>query len=121
MPVTDFETALTKTRQLELTTTGRVSGRQTSRPVWFVRQGETVYLLPVSGSGSQWYKNLVKTPAIRLAANRAEYSTRAKPVTDPGTVGQVVDNFSAKYGADQVAQFYPHPDVAVEVPLGTFV
>jgi deazaflavin-dependent oxidoreductase (nitroreductase family) len=117
MAVADFETAIDKSTEIDLTATGRVSGRKTSRPVWFVRQGNTLYLLPVSGSDSQWYKNVLKTPAIRLAANRAERSATATPVTDQRTVGQVVDRFSAKYGAGQVAEYYPDQDVAVEVAL----
>ena len=117
MAVAEFETALEKATQIDLTATGRVSGRKTSRPVWFVRQGDTLYLLPVSGSDSQWYKNLLKTPAIRLAADRAEYSATARPVTDKPTVGQVVSKFSAKYGASQIAEYYPEQDVAVEVAL----
>jgi hypothetical protein len=117
MAVADFEMALDGTMEVDLTATGRVSGRRTSRPVWFVRQGDTLYLLPVSGSGSQWYKNLLKTPAIRLATDGASYSGMAAPVTDQRTVGQVVDKFSAKYGASQVAEYYPDQDVAVVVAL----
>jgi hypothetical protein len=117
MAVADFETALDKTMQIDLTATGRVTGRKTSRTVWFVHQGDMLYLLPVSGSDSQWYKNLLKTPVIRLAADRAEYSTTAKPVTDKRTVSRVVDKFSAKYGPGQVAEYYPDQDVAVEVAL----
>jgi deazaflavin-dependent oxidoreductase (nitroreductase family) len=117
MAVAEFETALDKTTQVDLTATGRVSGRKTSRPVWFVRQDDTLYLLPVSGSRSQWYKNLLKSPDIRLAADRSEYSATARPVTDKRTVGQVVDKFSAKYGASQIAEYYPDQDVAVEIAL----
>jgi hypothetical protein len=117
MAVADFEMALDGTMEVDLTATGRVSGRRTSRPVWFVRQDDTLYLLPVSGSDSQWYKNLVKTPAIGLATDGAEYSGTAMPVTDQRTVGQVVDKFSAKYGASQVAEYYPNQDVAVQVAL----
>jgi deazaflavin-dependent oxidoreductase (nitroreductase family) len=117
MAVADFETALDTTTQLDLTATGRVSGRKTSRPVWFVRQGDMLYLLPVSGSDSQWYKNLVKTPSVRLAAAQASVSATARPVTDKRTVTEVVGRFSAKYGAGQVAEYYPDQDVAVEVIL----
>ena len=117
MAVADFEMALDGTMEVDLTATGRVSGRKTSRPVWFVRQGDTLYLLPVSGSASQWYKNLVKTPAIGLTTDGAQYSGTAKPVTDQRMVGQVVDKFSAKYGAGQVAEYYPQQDVAIEVAL----
>jgi hypothetical protein len=115
--VTDFETALNETSEVEVTTVGRVSGRETSRPVWFVREGDRLYLLPVAGSGSQWYKNLLKTPTMRLTAGGAEYRSSVNPVTDRKKVGQVVENFRAKYGARDVAEYYPNPDVAVEIEL----
>jgi hypothetical protein len=118
MAATDFQTALDNTDEIELTITGRVTGRQTSRPVWYIRQAGKLYLLPVTGSDSQWYKNVLETPAIRLAADDVRYTTTATPVTDPGRVAQVVEGFRHKYGARDVAEYYPHPDVAVEVPLG---
>jgi hypothetical protein len=118
MAATDFQTALDHTDEIELTTTGRVTGKQTSRPVWYIRQAGKLYLLPVTGSDSQWYKNVVRTPAIRLAADDVPYSTTGTPVTDPGRVEEVVESFRDKYGARDVAEYYPHPNVAVEVPLG---
>ena len=116
MAYADFKNALNDTNEVELTTTGRTSGRESSRPVWFVRQGQNLYLLPVTGSDSQWYKNLLKTPTIRLAAGDTEYSARAVPVTDPAKVDEVVESFRAKYGARDVESYYPKHDVAVEVP-----
>jgi hypothetical protein len=116
MPFADFEDALDNTNEIDLITTGRTSGRESSRPVWFVREGENVYLLPVTGSDSQWYKNVLKTPAIRLAAGGTEYSARATPITDPIKVDEVVEGFRAKYGASDVETYYPKRDVAVEVP-----
>jgi len=116
MAFIDFEQALSRTEQVELRTTGRVSQRESSRPVWFVLDGKTLYLLPVSRSDSQWYKNVLATPAIRLAAGGAEYGARATPVTDPAEVGEVIDRFRAKYGAPAVKGYYSKLDVAVEVP-----
>lgn len=116
MAFADFKNALDSTNEIELTTTGRNTGRDTSRPVWFVRRDETLYLLPVTGSDSQWYKNVLRTPAIRLTAGGAEYSARAVPVTDPAKVDEVVDSFRAKYGARDIESYYPKHDVAVEVP-----
>jgi deazaflavin-dependent oxidoreductase (nitroreductase family) len=118
MPASDFETALDGTNEIDLTTTGRVSGKLTSRPVWYVRRGDRLFLLPVTGSQSQWYKNVLKVPAIRLAAGKSEYNANAVPLTEPDTVSQVVERFRAKYGAGDVAQYYPNPNVAVEVNLG---
>jgi hypothetical protein len=112
----DFEKALESTNEIELTTTGRTSGREISHPVWFVRQGENLYLLPVRGSDSHWYKNVLKTPTIRLAAGGTEYSARATPITEPAAVHEVVESFRAKYGAGDVKAYYQKLDVAVEVP-----
>jgi deazaflavin-dependent oxidoreductase (nitroreductase family) len=117
MAVSDFERALSSTSEIELTTTGRVSGRQTSRPVWFVRRDDTLYLLPVTGSDSQWYKNLRRNRTVRLAADGAEHSAQAAPVEDQAKVDEVVDAFRARYGARDVQAYYPKTDVAVEVPL----
>ena len=110
-----FETALMSTNELELTTTGRMSGRAISHPVGFVRQGEKLYLLPISGADSHWYKNVLKTPTIRLAAGSTKDSARATPITDPAKVREVVEAFRAKYGAGDVQAHYSKLDVAVEV------
>ena len=116
MTYADFKNALNDTNEVELTTTGRNSGRESSRPVWFVTQGESVYLLPVTGSDSQWYKNVLRTPTIRLATAGNEYRARATPLSDAARVDEVVESFRAKYGASDVESYYPKHDVAVEVP-----
>jgi deazaflavin-dependent oxidoreductase (nitroreductase family) len=118
MAANGFEAALEDRNEIELTTTGRVSGKQSSRTVWFVQRDGNVYLVPVTGTDSQWYKNVVKKPALQLSADGSQHSATAKPVTDPGKVAQVVDDFRDKYGAQYVADYYPNPNVAVEVPLG---
>jgi|HubBroStandDraft_2_1064218.scaffolds.fasta_scaffold584893_2 deazaflavin-dependent oxidoreductase (nitroreductase family) len=120
MTAADLEAALEGTDEVEITTTGRITGKQNSHPVWFVRRAGRLYLLPGAGSASQWYKNVLKTPALRLASGRASYRTTARPITDPGTVARLVDDFRAKYGARELAAYYPNPnpDVAVEVTLG---
>ncbi len=42
MTLASFEAALERTDELELTTTGRVTGKPISCPVWFVRRGENL-------------------------------------------------------------------------------
>ena len=117
MGLSDFTDALKNTDEVEITVTGRVSGRKISNPVWFVHQGNTLYLLPVKGSDSDWYKNILKTPTMRLSAERYEWSAEATPITDRAKVGEIVDKFNGKYGADQVKKYYSKFDVAVEIPL----
>jgi hypothetical protein len=38
----DFEDALDNTNEVDLTVTGRKSGQEISRPVWFVREQDKV-------------------------------------------------------------------------------
>jgi hypothetical protein len=56
---------------------------------------------------------------LRLASGDATYSTIARPITDPGTVARLVEDFRSRYGADELAEHYPkpNPNVAVEVTL----
>ena len=61
--------------------------------VWFVEEGASLYLVPVTGSDSDWYRNIVNTPAIRVSAGDAELSTTAIPIADQARVDQVVDRF----------------------------
>ncbi len=112
-----FTAALRDTNQIDLAVTGRVSGRQITNPVWFVLENNTVCLLPVRGSDSDWFKNLVAQPDIRLTADSESITAGAVPVTDAGEVRSVVQRFQAKYGADQIADYYQKTDVAVEVTL----
>ncbi len=44
---------LSRFREIKLSVTGRNSGRTISVPVWFVLEGEKLYLLPVQGSDTQ--------------------------------------------------------------------
>ena len=113
----EFRKALEASREVELTVTGRTSGREISNPVWFVRDGEKLYLVPVKGSDSDWYKNLLKTPTIRLTADGAQLNATVTPTSDAAKVEQVLDKFRGKYGARDVEAYYPKQDVAVEVPL----
>ena len=93
--------------------TGRKSGRTISLPIWFVADGEKVYLLPVKGSDTQWYKNVLNSPAIRISLRGAEGEFKAAPITDAAGVASVVERFRGKYGAGDVKKYYSKFDVAV--------
>lgn len=113
----EFTRALQSTQEVQLTVTGRKSGREITIPVWFAQEGGRLYLLPVNGTDSDWYRNVLKEPTIRLAAGGAQVTARAKPVEDPAGVARVVDMFRAKYGPENVDRYYPKRNAAVEVPL----
>ena len=104
---------LSRYRQLTLTVTGRTSGRKISRPVWFGFENPTLYLLPVQGSDTQWYKNVLTNPLIQIEARGAKAKLHAVPVTDHKQVSSVVEKFREKYGAGDVKKYYSKFDVAV--------
>jgi deazaflavin-dependent oxidoreductase (nitroreductase family) len=87
---------LTRYRQIRLSVVGRKSGRTISIPVWFALDGEKLYLLPVQGSDTQWYRNVLKNPSIRIDARGVEAEFRASPVTAAKGVKSVVEKFREK-------------------------
>jgi len=96
---------------------GRKSGRTISIPVWFVLDDENVDLLPVQGSDTQWYKNVLANPLIRIAARGLEAEFKAGPITDAKQVSSVVAKFRTKYGEKDVKKYYSKFDVAVLVNM----
>src|ERR1700726_1761632 len=108
---------LSRYREINLSVTGRKSGRTISQPVWFVFDDDKVYLLPVQGSDTQWYQNVLKNPSIRIDARGAEAELQAAPISDDRAVKSVVEKFREKYGAGDVKKYYSKLDVAVVVAL----
>jgi len=104
---------LSRYREINITVTGRKSGRAISIPVWFALEDDKLYLLPVQGSDTQWYKNVLKNPRIRIDARGAEAEFQAIPITDAKQVSSVVEKFRAKYGTSDVKKYYSEFDVAV--------
>jgi hypothetical protein len=114
----DLYQRLNRVDQIRLSVKGRKSGRDIPRPVNFVHEGNTLYLLPVQGSDTNWYKNLLVDPTLKISVNGAEIpAARGKPVTDSNRVDDIVRKFKSKYGEGEVKKYYPKVDVAVEVPL----
>jgi deazaflavin-dependent oxidoreductase (nitroreductase family) len=90
MAVAEFTRALQDTVEIELTVTGRRTGGKTSRPVWFVQDGAALYLVPVKGSDSGWFKNVLENPTVTLTADGVESTARATPITDGREVPRAV-------------------------------
>jgi deazaflavin-dependent oxidoreductase (nitroreductase family) len=109
---------LDRYRQITLSVIGRKSGKTISVPVWFVLEGEKLYLLPVAGSDTQWFKNVLLNPRIRVSARGEEGEFQAIPLNDPKAVASVVEKFREKYGTRDVKKYYSKFDVAVAVEVG---
>jgi deazaflavin-dependent oxidoreductase (nitroreductase family) len=106
---------LSRYREINISVTGRKSGRTISNPVWFVFDDSKLYLLPVKGSETQWYKNVLTNPSIHIAARDAKGDFKAAPVHDPKQVSSIVEKFRAKYGAGDVKKYYSKLDAAVVI------
>jgi hypothetical protein len=108
---------LNRISEITLSVKGRKSGKDIPRPVWFVHEGSTLYLLPVQGSDTNWHKNLLVNPRLKISINGTEIPTRGNPIADRNRVDDIVRRFRSKYGDGEVKKYYTKLDVAVEVPL----
>jgi deazaflavin-dependent oxidoreductase (nitroreductase family) len=113
----EFKGALTARRQIKISVIGRKSGKKISIPVWFVLHGDKLFLLPVHGSDTQWYKNILWKPSMKIDARGSAAELRATPVTSSEAVKSVIKKFQEKYGANDVERYYSKFDAAVVVKL----
>ena len=117
MSKADLHKRLDRASEITLSVKGRTSGRDIPRPVWFVHEGNTLYLLPVQGSDTNWYKNMLVDPTLKISVNGVEISARGKRITDSNMVDDVIRKFRSKYHEGQVKKYYSKFDVAVEALL----
>ena len=124
----DLLKILESSRRIDIAVVGRKSGRAISMPVWHVVEKNVLYLLPVNGTDTQWFKNLQRNPAIRVAvpsgskkrgtpSTRSWTEFRAQPTTAPRTVAAVIRKFGDKYKSSVVKKLYSKFNAAVRVPL----
>ena len=117
MSKADIHQRLNRAYEVTLSVKGRKSGEDIPRPVWFVYEANTLYLLPVHGSDTNWYKNMLVDPILKISVNGIEISERGKQITDTIMVDNIVEKFKSKYGEGDVKKYYTNFDVAVEVTL----
>ena len=113
MAATEFLEALKSTSEVELTV--RRSGKWTTRPVWFVVDGPTMYLLPMYGTDTKWYKYATANPEIELSAKGKTVHAEARPVLDTQELADVINRFRSKYG--ELEKYYKKLDAAIAVTI----
>ena len=122
-PASGIESALRDAEDLELVTTGRVSGRPhivrlrfayDDGVVW-LRTGERPSEPDASGvrrrtrsdRATDWLRNLEHDPQARIRIADAEIPARYEPSADPpADLRRAVQLLRKKYGADWVADWY---------------
>jgi hypothetical protein len=78
MAAMEFLEALKSTSEVELTV--KRSGKWTTRLVWFVVDGATVYLLPMYGTDTKWYKYATVNPEIELSVRGKKVHAALRPL-----------------------------------------
>lgn len=117
MQADEFLKALARAGELEITVVGRRSGRRISLPVWFVSEGRKIYLLPVMGTATNWFKNVLANPSMELSVGRHRISVTAKPTSERGSVEKVIEMFKKKYGEPSIRRYYSRLDACVEIAV----
>jgi deazaflavin-dependent oxidoreductase (nitroreductase family) len=80
-------------RLLALTTIGRRTGQERTVGLNYARDGETVYVL--SGYGrTDWYRNLVADPHVKVQIGSDHWSTEATAVSDSVEAQRVREIFA---------------------------
>src|SRR5262245_26911112 len=88
--------ALAGRSTLRLTHHGRKSGRPYEVTIWFVVDGDTVYL-PTADLRRQWTRNVRARPEVLLDVDGTRLSGRVSGRVADAELGRVVDLIQAKY------------------------
>lgn len=88
-----------------LTTTGRVTGRPHRIEIWFALWDGVIYLLSGGRDESDWVRNLLAAPVVRVELGGEVRTTTARVVvagTDEDALARrlLVDKYQPGYGED---------------------
>ena len=95
---------------LRLTHRGRKSGTPYQVVIWFMIEGETVYLV-TANRDRQWPRNIAVHSTVELRIGDETFTGRAEALTTPADVDHAVDLMAAKY-------WYTRPYVWLARQLG---
>jgi deazaflavin-dependent oxidoreductase (nitroreductase family) len=92
--------ALQTDRVIDITTTGRKSGKPARIETWFYRVGDRYYLTGTPGR-RDWYANLVANPVFTFHLKRsatADLPATAVPITEEATRREIIASILADIG-----------------------
>ncbi|MBM4257982.1 MAG: nitroreductase family deazaflavin-dependent oxidoreductase [Deltaproteobacteria bacterium] len=88
---------------VEITTTGRKSGKAHTKPIWFVYDQGRLYLQSGKGGKSDWYQNLKKNPQLTLKISSVTLNGKAKFIDDEKETERIHGLFRTKYVGARLA------------------
>jgi len=97
-------TRLDRHSVIHLTTVGRVTGRPHTIEIWFANRESTIYMLSGGADRSDWVRNLIRMPDVKVRVGSLEYPGLGCVVVDPeeDRVAReaVFAKYSTRYGGD---------------------
>jgi deazaflavin-dependent oxidoreductase (nitroreductase family) len=88
---------------VDLTTTGRTSGKLHTKPIWFVYDQGHLYLQSGKEGKTDWYQNLKKNPQVTLKIGTVTANGKAKFINDAKEAERIYGLFSKKYLTARIA------------------
>ena len=106
-----------------LTHRGRKSGKPYEVTIWFMVEGEHLYLATTNAS-RQWVRNVKADPRVSIRAGGETFAGVVEPLDDRADERHVMDLVAAKYwyvwpviALARLAGFDPTPDASFRVRL----
>ena len=105
-PVTAALERIKDDSTIELVTTGRKSGKQHARPIWFVVDHGRVLVQAGKDGKTDWYLNIQKNPEAVVRAGKVQLRVRGTPIADAKRVAEIHRLFLAKYTTARVLSWF---------------
>jgi len=96
IPIRDQLLAVKHARECRITTTGRKSGNPHTVPVWFVADGDVLYLSTLDET-RDWVKNALATPTVTVHFDELAVTGQFRDVTGTDLEARVRDALRQKY------------------------
>jgi deazaflavin-dependent oxidoreductase (nitroreductase family) len=108
-----YETAA-RTKEIELTTYGRKTGKPSRRIMWITAMNGRIYVRSGPGMNRDWPKNLVANGRGILHMDGKDLPVRARHVTDAQEARAMHAPVKAKYNAERPSSTGNEPLTAAE-------
>jgi len=100
----DVKRALEHDRTIDITTTGRRSGRPSRIEIWFHNLDGRIYITGLPGR-RDWYANIVANPDFTFhlkQTTQADLPARARPITDEAERREILAEILQRLGRDEL-------------------
>lgn len=111
----DVDAALARDMTIDITTTGRHSGRPRTVEIWFLAVDDRIFITGTPGP-RDWYANLLTDGSLTFhlkESMQASLEATARPVDDEATRRLVFEHPSARWYRDQTAL----DDLVADAPM----